>query len=73
MEEVIERAGVHVIRAGRRAERQPLLFEAVEPSIRDYLKVASYRKAVAQYLAILASQANIDGVVLLIADGPLVQ
>lgn len=72
-EPVRTRFGVHVIRAGRRAEGQQLPFEAVEASIRDYLEEASYRKAVAQYLAILASQTSIEGVSLPIADGPLVQ
>lgn len=65
--------GVHVVRAGRKIDGQQLPFEAVEASIRDYLEEASYRKAVAQYLAILASQTEIEGVNLPIADGPLVQ
>lgn len=72
-EPVRTRFGVHVIRAGRRAEGQQLPFEAVESSIRDYLEEASYRKAMAQYLSILASQTAIEGIVLPIADGPLVQ
>ena len=67
------RFGVHVIRAGRRAEGQQLPFEAVAATIRDYGEEASTRKAVAQYLSILASQASIEGVDLPIADGPLVQ
>ena len=61
------------VRAGRRAEGQQLPFEAVAATIRDYLEEASTRKAVAQYLAILASQTTIEGVTLPIADGPLVQ
>lgn len=65
--------GVHVIRAGRRAEGKQLPFEVVEQSIRNYLEEASYRKAVAQYLSILASQAEIEGVDLAAAEGPLVQ
>ncbi|MBA4163371.1 MAG: peptidylprolyl isomerase [Erythrobacter sp.] len=65
--------GVHVVRVGRRIAGQQLPFEAVEASIRNYLEEASYRKAVAQYLAILASQAEIEGVNLSVADGPLVQ
>ncbi|HMO73885.1 MAG TPA: peptidylprolyl isomerase [Sphingopyxis sp.] len=72
-EPVRTRFGVHVIRAGRRVEGRQLPFEAVEASIRDYLEEASYRKATAQYLAILASRVPIDGVELPIADGPLVQ
>lgn len=65
--------GVHVIRAGRRAEGKQLPFEVVEQSIRNYLEEASYRKAVAQYLSILASQTEIEGVDLAAAEGPLVQ
>jgi peptidyl-prolyl cis-trans isomerase C len=65
--------GVHVIRAGRRVEGRQLPFEAVEVSIREYLEEASYRKAMAQYLSILASQTTIEGVDLPVADGPLVQ
>lgn len=73
LEPVRTRFGVHVIRAGRRAEGQQLPFAAVEATIRDYLEEASTRKAVAQYLAILASQTTIEGVDLPLADGPLVQ
>lgn len=67
------RFGVHVIRAGRRAEGKQLPFEMVEASIRDYLEEASYRRAVAQYLAILASQTDIEGVELPVSEGFLVQ
>lgn len=73
LDPVRTRFGVHVIRAGRRAEGKQLPFEVVEATIRDYLEEASTRKAVAQYLAILASQTTIEGVDLPIADGPLVQ
>jgi len=72
-EPVRTRFGVHVIRAGRRAEGKQLPFEAVEATIRDYLEESTTRKAVAQYLSILASQTTIEGVTLPIADGPLVQ
>lgn len=65
--------GIHVIRAGRKVEGRRLPFEVVEASIREYLEEASYRKAMAQYLAILASQTTIEGVDLPVADGPLVQ
>jgi peptidyl-prolyl cis-trans isomerase C len=65
--------GVHVVRAGRRIDGQPLPFEVVEPTIRDYLEEASARRATAQYLAILASETPVEGVKLPIAEGPLVQ
>lgn len=72
-EPVRTRFGVHVIRAGRRAEQRQLPFEAVEATIRDYLEEASYRKAMSQYLSILASRTTVEGVDLAAADGPLVQ
>lgn len=65
--------GIHVVRAGRRAEGRQLPFGAVEATIRDYLAESSYRKAVAQYLAILAGETTVEGVDLRIAEGPLVQ
>lgn len=70
---VRSRYGVHVVRAGRRAEARQLPFEAVEQSIRAYLEEASYRRALAQFLSILAGRCEIEGVELPIADGPLVQ
>ena len=48
-------------------------FEIAEPRIADYLAEASYRRAVAQYIALLASSAGVTGVTLGGADGGLVQ
>lgn len=67
------RFGVHVIRSGRRVEGAQLPFEAVRSTIADYLEEASYRRAVAQYVAFLAGQAEVNGVTLVGADGALVQ
>lgn len=67
------RFGVHVIRSGRRAEGNQLPFAAVELAIADYLEEASYRRALAQYVALLAGQARIEGIDLATADGALVQ
>ena len=72
-EPVRSRYGVHVVRAGRRAEAEQIPFEQVDASIRAYLEEATYRRGLAQYLAILASRTEIEGVALPIADGPLVQ
>jgi peptidyl-prolyl cis-trans isomerase C len=72
-EPVKTRFGVHVIRAGRRIERQQLPFELVKEKIAQYLEEASWRRAVTQYLSILASHAGIEGVEMDTADGPLVQ
>ncbi len=70
---VKSRFGVHVIRAGRRVEGETLPFEAVRQKIADYLEEASFRKAVSQYLSILASRTEVEGIALEVADGPLVQ
>ena len=56
------RFGVHVIRSGHRTEARQLPFEAVQALIGEYLEEASYRHAVAQYIAILAEQAGVSGV-----------
>jgi peptidyl-prolyl cis-trans isomerase C len=56
------RFGIHVIRAGRRSEARQLPFEAVRGAIADYLEEASYRRAVAQYIAALADSAGVSGV-----------
>jgi peptidyl-prolyl cis-trans isomerase C len=67
------RFGVHVIRSGRRAEARQLPFEAVREAIAGYLEEASYRRAVAQYIAILAGQAGVSGVAIAGAEGAMVQ
>jgi peptidyl-prolyl cis-trans isomerase C len=72
-EPVQTRFGAHVIRAGRRVAGQLLPFDAVADRIAGYLEEASWRRAVAQYIALLASRSRIEGVTLAAADGPLVQ
>ena len=57
---VRSRFGVHVIRSGRRIESRPMPFEMVQGAIADYLEEASYRRAVAHYVAILAEQAGVS-------------
>lgn len=53
---VRSRFGVHVIRSGHRIEARLLPFEAVQALIAEYLQEASYRRAAAQYITILAEQ-----------------
>lgn len=65
--------GVHVVRAGRRIEGRQLPFDAVQATICDYLEEASTRRAMTQYLSILAGKASIEGVELPQAEGLLVQ
>ncbi|MDL2351250.1 MAG: peptidylprolyl isomerase [Pseudomonadota bacterium] len=67
------RFGAHIIRSGRRAEGRTLPFEAVHQTIADYLEEASYRRAAAQYVSILAEQGGVSGVTLGGADGVMVQ
>lgn len=70
---VMTKFGVHVIRAGQCIEGRQLPFELVREKIATYLEEASWRRAVAQYLAILATQAKVEGVAMTEADGQLVQ
>lgn len=70
---VASRYGVHVLRLDRREEPKPLPFEAVRERIAAYLTAQTYNRAVAQYIRILAAQADIQGVDLDAAKSPLVQ
>lgn len=70
---VKSRFGVHVIRAGRRMEPRLLPFEAVRHDIAHYLKEASLRRAISQYIALLAAQAGVSGVEIAVPEGMLVQ
>lgn len=70
---VRSRYGVHVLRLDRRIEGRELPFEAVRQRIADYLQAASWQRALAQYIRILAGQAEIAGIQLAAAENPLVQ
>lgn len=67
------RFGLHVIRAGRRQEARDLPFEAVSRQIIEYLEEASWRRAMAQYVGLLAGHAELEGVSIAGASGSLVQ
>ena len=67
------RFGAHVVRLDRRIEGRDLPFEMVRQWIADYLAEASWRRAVAQYISILAGRADITGIALRSARSPLVQ
>jgi peptidyl-prolyl cis-trans isomerase C len=57
----------------RRSDKgRPLPLDLVRDKIAQYLEEASWRRAVTQYLVILASRANIEGVDMKYADGPFV-
>ena len=67
------RFGVHIIKAGRRVAGERLPFAAVATKIAAYLEEASWRRAVAQYVVILAGKGGVEGITLGNADGSLVQ
>jgi peptidyl-prolyl cis-trans isomerase C len=67
-EPVATRYGFHVVRLDRRIEGRQVPFEVVAERIADYLKESVERRALAQYIARLASGAAIDGVTLADAE-----
>lgn len=67
------RYGVHVLRLDRKIAGETLPFEAVRTRIATYLEDRTWRRAVAQYIALLAGQAQIAGFDLPAATSPLVQ
>lgn len=67
------RYGFHVIRLQRRVEGADLPYEAVRDRISAYLADAVERRALAQYVAILAGRADIVGVDFGAVKSPLVQ
>lgn len=70
---VCTRYGVHVLRLERKVEGQALPFAQVRATIARYLEEHSWRRAVAQYVALLAGQARIEGFDMPGAATPLVQ
>jgi peptidyl-prolyl cis-trans isomerase C len=67
------RYGVHVLRLDRRADGRDLPFEAMRGRIAGFLQETSWRRAVAQYISLLAGQARIEGVALRASASALVQ
>lgn len=65
---VATRYGFHIIRLDRKHEGRELPFELVADRIAEYLKECVQRRALAQYVARLASAARIEGVDLASAD-----
>ena len=56
------RFGFHVVRLARRIAGRTVPFELAQARIRDYLAEAVRRRALAQYIAVLAGRAEIRGV-----------
>lgn len=72
-EPVQTRYGVHVVKLERKVAGQVLPFEQVHDRIAAYLEESSWRRALAQYVALLAGQAEITGFDMPRAASPLVQ
>ena len=70
---VASRYGWHVVRVLERADGRELPFECVREAVADYLIEASWRRAVSQYIALLAGHASIEGIALRAAHSPLLQ
>jgi peptidyl-prolyl cis-trans isomerase C len=70
---VRSRYGVHVVRLDRKIAGTQLPFEQVRDGIAAYLEESSWRRGVAQYIALLAAQATITGFQMPGASSPLVQ
>ncbi len=65
--------GFHVVQLERKIVGRPLDFDIVQPRIAAYLEAASWSRAMAQYVSLLASDARIEGIEMGGADSPLVQ
>ncbi len=70
---VESRFGFHIIRLERKIDGELLPFEMVEARIAAWLEAAAWSKAVSQYISILAASADIRGIDLEQAEGPLLQ
>jgi peptidyl-prolyl cis-trans isomerase C len=69
---VATRYGFHIIRLDRRIEGRDLCFDLVADRIADYLREAVTRRATAQYIARLVTQAEISGIAIAGAEAHLV-
>lgn len=67
------RYGFHIVSVDKRIEGEQLPYEAVHGKIADQLREQTEKRALSQYVKLLASDADIDGVDLEAATSPLVQ
>lgn len=72
-EPVETRYGLHVVRLDHRIEGRALPFEMVRARIAAYLDESVRRRALQQYVSVLAGRATVVGIDLAPAAGPLVQ
>ncbi|MEP5980854.1 MAG: peptidylprolyl isomerase, partial [Marinobacter alexandrii] len=72
--ELIEsRYGYHIVRVDQRIEGEQLPYEHVKPQIRQLLSESVTRRAVRQYLQVLAINYGVEGVDLDLPESPLMQ
>lgn len=67
------RHGFHVVLVNRRVEGTQVPFEPVARRIAEYLSESVRRKALQQYIRLLAAEAEISGIDFAAADSPLLQ
>jgi peptidyl-prolyl cis-trans isomerase C len=67
------RYGFHVVRLNHRAPGRTLPFEAVRDQVAEFLADAVWRRAIHQYVMVLAGRAAIEGIAIQQAASPLVQ
>ncbi len=70
---VESRFGFHIIALDRHIEGRQLPYEHVAERIAAWLEASAWSKAVSQYIAVLAGRADIAGIALDAAEGPLIQ
>lgn len=72
--ELVEtRYGIHLVRLERKAQGAELPFEQVHARLAAYLEERAWRRAVAQYVALLAGGAEVLGCDMAAATSPLLQ
>ncbi|GJL97062.1 MAG: peptidyl-prolyl cis-trans isomerase [Hyphobacterium sp.] len=65
--------GFHIIRLDEKIDGGIPEFEAARPLIEEFLRDASWRRAVSQFISLIIGEANVTGVELKGATSPLVQ
>lgn len=65
--------GFHVLRLGRAERGGTPPFDTARPLVEEFLRDASWRRAVAQFVSLVIGEAKIEGVTLKGASSPLVQ
>lgn len=70
---VESRYGWHIVRIDQRLEGQPLPFDIARPRVRHQLLESVSRRALRQYVQVLAVETGVSGVDLELPDSPLMQ